>query len=121
MPHSPFTRPEDVAIEERDEHADESYEEFDRMAFAMSALEVIAPRRMTIAVCTGRSRLRVEAGRSWGRGEGERWGLISIPPNASRKAIVLALAELTGVTDHDARPYALDVLLAAPHATAEAS
>lgn len=108
MPSSPFHRPEAVATaEERARAGDESREEFDRVEFTLNALELVRPPAIIVAVCQGQSRLRVEAGRAWGRGQGARWALVSVPPMASREAIVLALAELG-----PARPYALDVLLA---------
>jgi hypothetical protein len=107
---------DEIVIEERDPITDESREVFDRFEFALSALEIVRPPRMTVAVCRGRSRLRVEAGRAWGKGEGARWALVSIPPRASREAIALALASLVGP---DARPYVLDVLLAETRAASD--
>ena len=64
---------------------------------------------MTVAVCAGKTRLRVEAGRLWGRGPKETWAIVSVPPTASREAIALAVSRL-GMTCSG--PYALDVLLA---------
>jgi hypothetical protein len=100
--------PDHVFVEEQEEQDDDSYEEFDRLAFTMSALDLVRPKGMTVAVCRGVSRLRVEAGRAWGRGPDASWALVSIPPNASRRAIAVALTKLTkaGATP----PYALDVL-----------
>jgi hypothetical protein len=66
---------------------------------------------MTVAVCSGRTRLRVESGRAWGRGEGARWALVSVPPRASREAIALAIAGLRPPVDEDTSRYVLDVLL----------
>lgn len=84
-----------------------SDERFDRAAFAMQALELVRPPRTTVAVCSG-SRLRVETGRTWGRGPGERWAMLSIPPTASRRAIATAIAELASAP----RPWVLDLLFA---------
>jgi hypothetical protein len=106
--------PESTVLEEREEQTEESFEDFDRIEFAMSALDLVRPQKLTVALCRGRSRLRVESGRAWGRGEGERWALLSIPPTASRRSIVLALAEVAGVNGQDDLPYVLDVLLAKP-------
>lgn len=93
---------------ERDLAMDEtSNEPFDRTAFAMRALDLVQPRRITIAVRAG-SRLRVETGRQWGKGPGARWAVLAIPPTASRRAITAAIAELAGTP----RPYAWDVLFA---------
>lgn len=105
MPVSPYDPDPTFATEER--RTEESREEFDRAEFAMSVLEVLRPPQLTVAVCRGRSQIRVQAGRAWGRGEGARWALVAIPPRASRESIVLALAEL-GATP---RAYALDVLV----------
>ncbi|HEY5146980.1 MAG TPA: hypothetical protein VII82_09445 [Polyangiaceae bacterium] len=103
---------------------DTSDERFDRGAFARRAIELVRPRRMTVAICEGATRLRVESGRLWGRplavpcdpedsaeacGEAcdEKWALLAIPADASRRAIALAVAGLA----HGARAYALDVLI----------
>src|SRR5579859_7204901 len=83
-----------------------SAESFDRVAFAHRALDLLRPRRMTIAVCEGVYRLRVEGGRLWGKGEGERWAIVSVPPTASRRAIALAMTTLAGAGAAD--PYVLD-------------
>jgi hypothetical protein len=110
----PLLRSDSILIEEERDVCEESAEEFDRLAFARRALSEIQPPGMLVAVCPGRKRLHVEAGRSWGRGEGARWGLVIVPPRASREAIVLALAELQGLGGGEgsrSTPYALDVLL----------
>jgi hypothetical protein len=85
-----------------------STERFDRMAFARHALDLVRPKRMTIAVCEGTRRLHVQAGRLWGKGEGERWAMVCVPKTASRRAIAFAVVELAGAA---ADPYVLDVLL----------
>jgi hypothetical protein len=90
---------------DEDETSDES---FDRVAFARAALDLVRPSRTTVAICEGASRMSVQSGRVWGR-DGERWAMLAIPPAASRRAIALAVAELS----HMPRPYALHVLLAA--------
>ncbi len=88
--------------------AEEDDESFDRMAFAAAALDLVRPPKTRVALCAGASRVRVESGRAWGRGEGARWAMLSIPARASRRAIVLAVTELARGT---AAPWALDVLL----------
>ncbi len=88
--------------------AEEDDEPFDRLAFAMAVLELVRPPRTRVAICAGTSRVRVESGRAWGRGDGARWALVSIPARASRRAIALAVAELFRGT---ATPWALDILL----------
>jgi hypothetical protein len=89
--------------------AEEDDEAFDRFAFATAALDLLRPPKTRVAICTGSSRVRIESGRAWGRGEGARWALLSIPARASRRAIVLAVAE---IARGSGTPWALDVLLA---------
>lgn len=94
-------------FEEIDE-TDQSSESFDRIAFALRALALVRPPRTTVAICQGSRRVRVEAGRQWGGSDGERWAVLSVPMNASRRAIASAVLELgVGV----ARPWALDILI----------
>jgi hypothetical protein len=113
-------RTDETVLEVREEAYEESREAFDRMEFAMDTLRRFCPPEMTVALCRGRSRLRVESGRSWGHGERARWALVSIPPRASREAIVLALTELSGPGAAERHtPYLLDTLLA-PAASAAA-
>lgn len=89
-------------------------EEFDRIDFAMQALRLLRPRRLTVAVYRRHAELRIECVRDLAQGEGARWAMVGIPPRASRAQIAHALAELAGVADV---PYALDVLLRAEPAT----
>jgi hypothetical protein len=110
MPRLTLTRLDGMVDEERVLLPEESREHFDRVAFAQRALDLVPPPKTTVAVCEGVVRLRVEAGRLWGRGEGERWAIVSVPKTASKRAIALAVAQLSGA--RDALPYALDVLLA---------
>jgi hypothetical protein len=87
--------------------ADEiSDERFDRTAFARRAIDLVQPLRTTVALCEGASRVRVESGRVWGRGD-ERWAMIAIPAQASRRSIALAVMQLAG----GAQPYTIDVLM----------
>ena len=92
------------------ELAEEDDEPFDRFAFAMAALDLLRPPRTRVALCAGSSRVRIESGRAWGRGEGARWALLSIPARASRRAIALAVAELARGSG---APWAYDVLFVA--------
>lgn len=94
---------------ERDRSAAEvSDERFDRGQFARRALELARPRRTTVAICEDATHLRVERGRRWGH-PGEAWAMLAIPRHASRRAIALAVAELSG----GAQAWVLDVLLGA--------
>ncbi len=105
-----------------DETSDES---FDRSAFARRAIDLVQPRRTTIAICEGAARMRVESGRVWGRPRAEtddpasveRWALLAIPSRASRRAIALAVAELA----RGPRAYALDVLMGEAGAPGDAA
>ena len=95
-------------LEEVDDASQSSTESFDRVAFAERALALVKPPGTTVAICEGARRVRVQAGRQWGGAAGERWAILSIPANASRRAIASAVLELgVGAT----RPFALDVLL----------
>jgi hypothetical protein len=94
---------------ERDQFGRETSDEhFDRTAFARRALEIVRPPRTTVAICPDARRMRVEYGPSW-RHRGEGWALLAIPRNASRRAIALAVAEISRVP----RAWALDVLFGA--------
>jgi hypothetical protein len=107
----PLLKPENAVhiAPEREEAVDETSDEaFDRAAFARHALDIVRPPRTTVAICEGAARMRVESGRAWGVGPGERWAMLAIPPRASRRAIALAVAELARVPP----PYALEVLFA---------
>jgi hypothetical protein len=118
---SPLFKSENVLDIGSDRAVDDTSDErFDRGAFARRAIELVRPRRTTVAICEGATRLRVESGRLWGRpqavprdpddsGEAgnETWALLAIPADASRRAIALAVAGLA----HGARAYALDVLI----------
>jgi hypothetical protein len=94
-------------IEEAFEVDQTSSESFDRIAFAQRALAIVRPPRTTVAICEGTRRVRVEAGRQWGGAPGERWAILSVPRDASRRAIAHAVLELAS----EARPWALDVLI----------
>jgi hypothetical protein len=87
---------------------DSSTESFDRIAFAQHALALVRPWQTTVAICEG-ARIHVEAGRQWGKEPGERWAILSVPRDASRRAIARAVLGLA--TARAPRPWALDVLL----------
>lgn len=97
-------------VEERREIARElGHERFDRIAFALRALEILKPRSMTVAVFQSRFALKIERGRDWGGGRDATWAMVSIPPDATRENIILALTELSGLP---VTPWLLDTLLA---------
>lgn len=83
----------DIAPEVDRFASETSQEPFDRMAFARRALELARPVQTRVALCEGAGRLRVQVGPVWGR-RPERWAVLAIPAQASRRAIALAVAEL---------------------------
>lgn len=99
---------ESPAVDEDRDLAQSSTESFDRIAFAQRALALVRPRAVTVAICQGARRVRVEAGRQWGGASGERWAILSVPHDASRRAIASAVLELGAGA---ARPWALDILI----------
>jgi hypothetical protein len=103
MPHKNVL---DISSERDRAAAEVSDERFDRTEFALRALDLVRPHRTTVAICEGTTRIRVEGGRRWGR-RGEAWAMLAIPRYASRRAIALAVAELSGTPP----AWALDVLL----------
>ena len=101
-------QPEKQFVEFARDERELDREMFDRMAYAKRALRTLAPRGLTVALTAGADRLRVELGAEL-RVTGERWAIVSIPPDASRAHIALSLVRLAG---REGDPYVLDVLLA---------
>ena len=97
---------EEIAPRQQVEYHDPS--EFDRLAFAMRALNRLRPKRMKVALYPAVSTLRVESGADYRRGDGATWAIVGIPPHASREHIAYALVELAGVASV---PYAVQMLL----------
>ncbi|HVK70400.1 MAG TPA: hypothetical protein VM694_38370 [Polyangium sp.] len=83
-------------------------EEFDRIDFAMRALDRLRPKRLRIAVYKTVSTVEIETVEDLSR-EGYRIASVGIPPHASREHIAYALAELAGVASV---PYVVRTLLA---------
>lgn len=79
----------------------QSPDRFDRLAFAMRALELIRPD-MTVVVYSRCEHMAIEQPLD-PRRAGARCALVGIPPHASREQIAYALAALSG------RPSALVV------------
>ncbi|MEO8878217.1 MAG: hypothetical protein ABI461_21670 [Polyangiaceae bacterium] len=80
---APFVDPDRELIE-----AESSEERFDRVAFAMMALDRVPPRIPTIAVYESR------AGRGVRVDEGRNWAVLSVPRSASKRAIIHAVAAI---------------------------
>ena len=99
-------------LEQAEDADDFSTESFDRIAFAEAAIALIRPPRMRVAICGGARKVHVSSGRQWGAGPGSKWAMVSIPHNASRRAIASAVLSLH---EGDARAWALDILIASAH------
>ena len=93
-------------------------EDFDRIGFAIRALEVLAPPHMTVAVYPGRTDLNIVRGRDLSRGAEASWAIVGIGRHVTRQRIALALAELAGLAE---TPFVVDLLLAAASAEISAS
>jgi hypothetical protein len=85
-------------------------ESFDRIAFALRALDWLQPPRVTVALYSRRRELRIETGRDLKSGYGASWAMVGIPPHASRRHIAHALAELAGLEDV---PFIVDLVVKA--------
>ena len=85
-------------------------EKFNRMAFALHVLDVLRPS-MNITLYPRSGSLRIRQGIDWKHGPTAVWAMIGIPPDASRRYIVHALAELTGASDV---PFIVDLLCHSP-------
>ncbi len=102
---------QDARFEQTDPRRHVEYhdlEEFDRIAFAMRALDVLRPKRLRIAVYRAVSTMQIEFVEDLSR-KGYRIASIGIPPHASREHIAYALAELAGVASV---PYVVQTLMA---------
>ena len=93
-------------------HDDES---FDRLAFAMQAMRMVKPPGMTVVIFEGRLRVHADRGRDLRGGPHASWGMLAVPPHASKADIAIAVASLAGRA-HD--PYVLDMLLTSASAPA---
>ena len=96
-------------LEEVDELAESSTESFDRVEFAQQALALVQLENTRVVICGGARKLRVDSGRQWGKGPDQRWAVLAVPINASRRAIASAVLELSAYGAQ--RPWALDVLV----------
>jgi hypothetical protein len=83
-------------------------ERFDRIAYAMYALRLLSPPKVTVAIYRASLRLRVEQGRDLRAGGDATWATLGVPPHASRRQIALAVAELAGLAEV---PYVVDLLV----------
>jgi hypothetical protein len=101
-------------LEQSEDLSESSTESFDRIAFAERAVALVRPPNTTVAICERARGVHVSGGRQWGKPPGARWAVVSIAPNASRRAIASAvLALYDGAPDERraSRAWALDVLM----------
>lgn len=99
------------SFEQAEDQAARSGESFDRIAFAERAVALVRPHRTTVAICEGARRVRLETGRQWGAKRADaRWAVLSVPRDASRRAIASAVLSLYG--GGEPKAFALDVLMA---------
>ncbi len=84
-------------------------ERFDRLRYAMRVLDVLRPARVDVTLIAGHKEIRVERGHAWRRPPGYLWATVSIPSDATREEIALALMDVAGVA---AGAYVLEALLA---------
>lgn len=83
-------------------------ESFDRIAFAMRALDVLRPKRLRVALYRTSASMQIEVVNDVAR-KGYRIASVGIPDHASAAHIAYALAEIAGVTSV---PYAVQMMLA---------
>jgi hypothetical protein len=72
---------------------------FDRLAFAMRALDILRPPKMKVVVYERVRELRIEQGIDHERGPDATWAMVGIPPHASREHIAYELAKLVGFAE----------------------
>ena len=110
--NNPYRDPADKRMVElvRDER-DLDREVFDRIAYAAYALRLLGKKgRLTVAICPGASKVRVEEGNDRRKGPGARWAILSIPPDASRATIAAAIVRLAR---REQDPYAFELVMRA--------
>jgi hypothetical protein len=90
---------------------------FDRLAFAIRAIQLLRPQSTDVAVYRS-THLHVVQGRDLSRGGRGRWAIVGIPSDASAQSVALALLELTDLSQ---RPLALELALAEAAAVEHAS
>jgi hypothetical protein len=86
-----------------------SGQSFDRIAFALRAVELLRPRATTVIVYRS-SRLHLQQGRDLRRGNDAKWVIVGVPADASAESIALAITEIEGVAPV---PFVFDLALSA--------
>ena len=103
-----MTKPAHIWIDRSEIRLDDDDASFDRLAFAMHALRLVKPPGMTVAVFEGRKAVQTSKGRVLRGGPNASWGMVSVPPHASRADIAVAVASLANKAED---PYVLDLIL----------
>ncbi len=93
---APYVEPERDRIE-----LEQSAEAFDRVAFALEAMDQMPPRLRTVAV------YEADAGKGVRIDEGNGWAVMSVAATASRRAIAHAVA---AIAKRPIAPWSLDVM-----------
>ncbi|HNS99052.1 MAG TPA: hypothetical protein PLJ27_24050 [Polyangiaceae bacterium] len=103
-----MTKPAHIWIDRKQVIYHDDDRSFDRISFALRALRLVMPAEMTVAVCEGRHAVWTDQGKNLRAGNDARWGILSVPPHASRVDIAIAVAQLAGKTED---PFIIDMLL----------
>ncbi len=82
---------------------------FDRLAFALRAVELLGPGATTVVVYRS-TRLHVQQGRDLRRGATARWAIVGVPADATAESIALVLTEIHGLSGG---PFSLELALTA--------
>lgn len=84
-------------------------DEFDRMRYARRVLDALRPDRVDVLLVEGRKDIRVDRGHEWTRPAGYTWAMVSIPLDATREEIALAMMDVAGLAGG---AFTLEALLA---------
>lgn len=84
-------------------------EDFDRVRYALRVIDTLRPPRVNVLVREGIGEVRIDRGHQWDMPSGYTWAMVSVPPQATREEIAMALIELAGFSE---RAFLLDSLLA---------
>lgn len=84
-------------------------QDFDRLRYARRVLDALNPDRVSVLLVAGYKDIRVDRGHEWTRPAGYTWAMVSVPPDATREEIALAMMDLAGVTGG---AFTLEALLA---------
>jgi hypothetical protein len=69
-------------------------EDFDRVRYALRVIDTLRPPRVNVLVREGIGEVRIDRGHQWDMPSGYTWAMVSVPPQATREEIAMALIEL---------------------------